>query len=58
MSITYTVQKKENALIIHRFIVLWKYTFMRNFNILFLCFFSKFSKLLSPSLTQSQVRHW
>ena len=41
MSITYTVQKKRNALIIHSAIETWKYPVIRNFIILSLCSFSK-----------------
>ena len=41
MSITYTVAKKENALIIHSAMKTWKYTIVRIFIILWLCSFSK-----------------
>ena len=43
MSITYTVEKKDNALIIHSAMETCKYTIIRNFIILFLCPFSKIS---------------
>ena len=43
MSITYTVEKKENALIIHSAMDTWKETITRNFIILCLCPFSKIS---------------
>ena len=45
MSINYTVEKKENALIIHSTMETWKYTIIRNFIILCLCPFSKISHL-------------
>ena len=41
--ITYTVEKKENALIIHNVMEKWKHTIIRNFIILCLCHFSKIS---------------
>ena len=43
MSITYTVEKKENALIIHSAMETWKYAIIRNSIILRLCPFSKIS---------------
>ena len=43
MSITYTVEKKENTLIIHSAMETRKYTIVRNFIILCLCSFSKIS---------------
>ena len=43
MCITYTVEKNDNALIIHSAMETWKYTIIRNFIILFLCPFSKIS---------------
>ena len=43
MSITYTVEKKESALISQSAMETWKYTIIRNFNILCLCPFSKIS---------------
>ena len=43
MSITYTVVKKENALIIHSAMETWKYAIIRNFIILCLFPFSKIS---------------
>ena len=46
MSITYTVEKKENALIIHSAMEIWKYAVIRlseNLIILSLCLFSKIS---------------
>ena len=33
-SITYTIEKKENALIIHSAMEIWKYTIIRSFMIL------------------------
>ena len=42
-SITYTVEKKENALIVHSAMETWKYTITRNFIILCLCPFPKIS---------------
>ena len=42
-SITYTVEKKENALIVHSAMETWKYTIIRNFIILCLCPFPKIS---------------
>ena len=41
--ITYTVEKKENALIIHNVMEKWKHTIIRNFIILCLYHFSKIS---------------
>ena len=41
--ITYTVEKKENALIIHSAMETLKYTIIRNFIIFCLCFFWKIS---------------
>ena len=43
MSITYTVEKTENALIIHSAMETWKCTIIRNSIILCLCPFSKIS---------------
>ena len=43
MNITYTVEKKENALIIHSAMETWKYTIIRNLIILCLYPFSKIS---------------
>ena len=37
----YTVEKKENDLIIHSAMETWKYTIIGNFIILYLCPFSK-----------------
>ena len=45
MSITYTVEKKESALIIHSAMETGKYTIIRNFISLWLC---PFSKILHP----------
>ena len=45
MSITYTFEKKENALIIHSSMETWKYIITRNFIILCLYPFSKISDL-------------
>ena len=45
MSITYTVENKENALIIHSSMETWTYTIIRNFIILCLYPFSKISHL-------------
>ena len=45
MSITYTIEKKENALIIHSAMETGKYTIIRNFINLWLC---PFSKILHP----------
>ena len=42
-SITYTVEKKENALIVHSAMETWKYTIIRNFIILCLYPFPKIS---------------
>ena len=39
MNITYTVENKENALIIHSAMETWKYAIIRNFIILSLCHF-------------------
>ena len=43
MRFTYTVEKKENTLIIHSAMQIWKCTIIINFIILFLCPFSKIS---------------
>ena len=43
--LTYTVEMKENALIIHSAMKTWRYTIIRNFIILCLCLFSKISPL-------------
>ena len=45
MSISYTVEKKENALTVHSDMETWKYTIIRNFIILCLCSFSEISQL-------------
>ena len=43
ISITYTVEKKENALVTHSAMETWKHTIIRSFIILCLCPFSKIS---------------
>ena len=45
MSTSYTVEKKENTLIIHSDMGTWKYTIIRNLIILCLCPFSEISHL-------------
>ena len=47
---TYTVEKKENPIIIYSAMETWKYTIIRIFIIFFLC---PFSKISHPPLTQS-----
>ena len=46
-SISYTVEKKENALITHSAMETWKYTTIKNFIILCLC----------PFMASVQWRH-
>ena len=43
----YTVEKKENDLIIHSAMETWKYTIIGNFIILYLCLFRKMRTLFN-----------
>ena len=53
MSITYTVEKKENALITHSVMETWECVLSEISSFICMLFFENFA----PPLTQSQLRH-